>query len=937
MSAPIPARVPGALGYARHWVLRKGKKPCDQWGNPKGWHVSSFWITYQDAIAVLKHNGGGFDGLGFVIAREPLRGSKQIIGLDLDCCRDPETGWVSPWAEARLELLSSYSEVTPSLTGFHIWAYGKLPEGTDSAFSEGQDPSELPPETWERIKSAKPTAEKCNSLEIYEDGPRHFTVTGLALDQYPGELMHRQDELDQLLEECVKQEPKIASVAIGSIDSEWFRQMSEATKGQGLPALSITDVVNTRGWEESGGQLFGPHPTLGSSTGRNVVINPGMNVYAYMHNGLKRGGDAWTWLACEAGIISWENAGVGALRDPESMIKVKEYAVQKGHFPRETLFSTIIPNKAKIDDKIIVDSDPLTEGGNATRLVRLYGDDIKYCHTYKKWLIWDGTRWQIDSNGRILRLAEDIVRYLYKMAANAESKDDRDALAKFAKKADGNFHIKNVLEIAKNREQVAITSNILDCDEWQLCAPNCSINLKTLEHRKPSREDLITKRIGCNYEANAICPLWESFLEKIFRGDQELIRYLQRAVGYTLTGSTQEQVYFFLHGSGANGKSVFLGILRALMGEYAKQASFDTFLVQRDTKVRNDLAALAGARLIAASEAEEGSRMSMQVIKAWTGCEPITARFLFGEDFTFKPVGKIWMAANTKPIISERNFAAWRRVHLIPFLVTIPKTEQDKELESKLIKELPGILNWALEGLKEYHRIGLEAPLAVKAATETYRRENDSLEAFIAEACQVQKLAVCKNKDLFYAYERFCYEFGLNALKQNKFSMELKTRSGLESKHTENGTIWRGIGLKPEYLESASGVQQISEKSEKLTDLTANPQSLSCLASQGGDIDKASGASGNASADIKLTDFLTPETKAKIWAEAYWLLKNQPRKDGAKRGLTSKDISDRSKQSIKDIDELLRSNGWESSRVEVSGVEIWWAPEKALKAFGVET
>jgi len=943
MSSSIPTRMPGALGLARHWVMRKGKQPFDQYGNPKGWQLSAFWISYQDAIAVLKRNGQGFDGLGFIIAREPGRGSKQIIGIDLDCCRDPVTGWISPWAEARLELLSSYSEITQSLTGYHIWIYGKLPDGIDSANSDGQESSELPLDTWNRIKTAKPTAKKCNSLEIYENG-RHFAITGQMVDQYPGELMHRQDELEQLLEECIKLEPRIVQ-AEAQIDSEWFRQMSEATKGQGLPALSILEVINTRGWWQSGDQILGPHPTLGSSTGRNVVVNPGMGagVYAYMHNGLKKGGDAWTWLACECGAIRWEDAGPGALRDPETMQKTKEYAIRQGHFLREKLFNPIIQNVVKTENTIIIDSEPLTEGGNATRLINFHGDDIRYCHTYKKWLIWDGSRWKIDTDGQILRIVENIIRHLYRMAASAESTNARNLLVQFAKTADRNFHLKNVLEIAKNREKVAITSRVLDCDEWMLCATNCTINLRTLGHSNPRREDLITKRIGCDYDKDATCPIWLAFLEKIFRADVELIAYLKRAIGYTLTGSTQEQVYFFLHGSGANGKSVFLAVLRALLGEYAKQASFDTFLVQRDAKVRNDLAALAGARLITASEAEEGARMSMTVIKSWTGSDPITARFLFGEDFTFKPVGKIWMAANTKPIISERNFAAWRRVHLIPFLVTIPKTEQDKELESKLLQELPGILNWALEGLREYHRIGLEPPEAVKVATETYRRENDSLEAFIAECCLVQRLAVCKNTELFYAYEVYCRDSGLNQISQTKFSIDLRAKENIFLKKTMEGRFWYGIDLKEEWKQTRHTTPGDSNNAVNMTGMTPNLLTQPCLASQGGDIETPSYPSLDpqkispvvANDGFENESILTPILKAKTWDEVAWILRNDPRKEGVKIGLTSEDVSKRSKQSTRDIEQLLKGNGWESSTVEASGIRIWWATEQAKKAMGI--
>ncbi|OPY55595.1 MAG: hypothetical protein A4E49_00381 [Methanosaeta sp. PtaU1.Bin112] len=286
--------------------------------------------------------------------------------------------------------------------------------------------------------------------------------------------------------------------------------------------------------------------------------------------------------------------------------------------------------------------------------------------------------------------------------------------------------------------------------------------------------------------------------------DKDLREYIQRAVGYCLTGSMIEQIFFFCYGMGANGKSVFLAILRALLGEYARQADFSTFLVQRNEKVRNDLAALAGARVITAIEAEEGGRLSMQVIKSWTGCDPVTARFLFGEYFTFLPVGKIWLAANNKPAIAERNYAAWRRVRLIPFTVTIPPEEQDKKLEEKLLEELPGILNWALDGLQDYRENGMKTPTAVLDATAEYRRENDSLEQFIFECCELGKLRVCKNTELYSTYLNFCGMSGLKALSQTKFSIELKTRDCITQTKTKHGVEWKGIDLKAEWVTGSS-------------------------------------------------------------------------------------------------------------------------------------
>jgi putative DNA primase/helicase len=447
----------------------------------------------------------------------------------------------------------------------------------------------------------------------------------------------------------------------------------------------------------------------------------------------------------------------------------------------------------------ISDHEFATDGGNAQRLIRLHKNSIKYCHTFKKWMFWDSHRWKIDGDGSAYRFCDDVIREIYAEAGACVDSKDRQEWANFAIRSDSGRGYRDMLFLASFNKEIAITSEQLDVNSWLLNTQNLTIDLKTFEAREPSRSDFITKSIGTSYDRAAKCPLWIKFIDRIFAGDAELIAYIKRAVGYSLTGSMAEQVFFFCHGDGSNGKSKFLAVLRSLLGDYAKQADFSSFLIQRNEKIRNDLASLAGARVITAIEAEEGSRLSMSVIKAWVGGDPITARFLFGENFTFQPTGKLWLAANNRPAISERNHAAWRRVQLIPFAVTIPEAEQDKELESKLLKELPGILNWALDGLADYLKVGLKTPPAVQVATAKYRKENDSLEEFLSECCDIAKLKVCKNTDLYNAYLNFCGMSGLKALSQTKFSPELNQRPGVSSARTMHGITWTGIDLKEEW------------------------------------------------------------------------------------------------------------------------------------------
>lgn len=642
---------------------------------------------------------------------------------------------LSPQAREILEFMDSYSEISPSGTGVHIICRGNFPE----------------------------TGRRKIGLEIYGRG--HFlTVTGAVIEGSPKSIQERTDALITLYREYFDGPPSGQAMEVKNFSSD---------------ASSLDDIeIIARAAEARNGDLFrrlmaGNTSDYPSSSEADLAL---VDILAFW----TRDGSQIDRIFRRSGLFrdKWDREDYRRRTINAALDKVKD------HFgtPRD----------------LTGGEEPLTEGGNATRLIRIHGTNMKFCHSYKKWYIWDGHRWKPDSDGEAIRLAEDVIRLLYREAAEAGDLTTRNKFAAFARACDRSTHLKNLLDIAKNRPGIAILADQLDQSEWLLNVSNTTLDLRTCKPVEPNRAFLMTKVAGAEYDPSANCPRWEQFLDEIFGGDQELISYIQRAAGYSLTGSMSEQVFFFCYGSGANGKSVFLDLLRSLLGDYAQQTDFGTFLVQRNERVRNDLAALVGARVITASEAEEGVKLSMQVIKHWTGGDPITTRFLYGEFFSFKPMGKIWLAANTKPIISERNHAAWRRIHLIPFQVTISQDKQDRELGDKLLKELPGVLNWALAGLREYLRLGLKPPMAVQAATEAYRRDSDSLQAFIGECCVVKVGLSIQNKKLFGAYEAFCRSRGYEPLSNRKFIEELRAAQAVREENVSwAGITWHGIDLVP--------------------------------------------------------------------------------------------------------------------------------------------
>jgi putative DNA primase/helicase len=271
----------------------------------------------------------------------------------------------------------------------------------------------------------------------------------------------------------------------------------------------------------------------------------------------------------------------------------------------------------------------------------------------------------------------------------------------------------------------------------------------------------MTKVAPAPYDADAKCPTWLAFLARIMNGNQPLIDFLQRAVGYSLTGTTGERCLLFLYGIGANGKSTFLEVLRALLAEYAQQADFTTFLERKgDSGPRNDIARLFGARVVTSSEVGEGKRLNESLVKTLTGNDTVTARFLHAEFFEFSPQFKLWLAANHRPVIRGTDNAIWTRVRLVPFLVSIPEGERDLGLKDKLVAELPGILAWAVQGCLLWHEYGLGMPAAVQEATESYRRESDTLGAFLEDCTVAEADAATKATELYQAYKQWAEEAG---------------------------------------------------------------------------------------------------------------------------------------------------------------------------------
>jgi len=436
-----------------------------------------------------------------------------------------------------------------------------------------------------------------------------------------------------------------------------------------------------------------------------------------------------------------------------------------------------------------------TDLGNAERLIDRHGQDLRYVHPWGKWLAWDGRRWAVDASGNVERRAVDTVTSIYAEAAAAEDSDERKGLARHAERTESRSRIEAMIALARARPGVPAMPEELDADPWLLNAKNGTVNLRTGELRPHDPADLITKVAGTNYAPDAHAPRFSAFLREVF-DDEDVVAFVRRFAGYSLTGSTEERALAMLWGRGKNGKSTLVELFQEALGDYARNTETETILAKRQQGVGNDVAALRGARFVAAAEVEQGRVLAESKVKNLTGSDTVTARFLYSEPFDFRPEFKLWLSTNNKPVIRGTDDAIWDRIRLIPFARRFEGKDADSRLPEKLREEMPGVLAWMVQGCLEWQEGGLGEPEKVAAATEGYRDEMDTLGGFVDECCVVRPEAWCKFADLYSAYTRWCEESNEHPEKKRRFGDKLTERGFRPDNGAKNVAIRRGIALR---------------------------------------------------------------------------------------------------------------------------------------------
>lgn len=736
------SHIPTCLRAAPRWVCwdyvtRSGKPtkcPVDaKTGRPASSTDPATWATCEEALAWFAASQCA--GIGYVFSDDD-----DFCGVDLDgCLRD---GAVVPAAQAIITEFATYTEVSPSGCGVKLILRGQRPAGAGCRSDKVDG--------FERI-------------EIY-DSKRFFTLTGQRLPDTPADVEPRQAQLEAL---CARLWPPRAP-----------RQPARtATTSDFAPAPESNSDMAARE-RRCRAYLARCPDAISGQGGHNATLRAACECYRF---GLD---EAAAW----ATMVWFNETKTGGERWSDAELQHKLQAAQH----KVTQAGEFGDRLRQPDEWTLERTAQLTtDVGNAARLVRRHGQDLRFCYSTGHWFIWDGRRWKVDTHGRVVRLCKKTALAIFDEAKALEGVT-QDECVKWAFKSQRRERITAMAALAQ--PELAVEANELDADPWAFNCLNGTIDLRTGILRPHRPADLITKLAPVEFHPQAACPRFDRFLLEIFAGDEELIRFVQRWHGHCLTGDVREQYLLIYHGEGNNGKSVLLDTASAVMGDYAGEAPPDLVTVRKHPEHPTEIADLLGKRLVVASETEAEAELRLQLIKRLTGNARLKARRMREDYFEFTRTHKLILVTNNKPVLREDTEAVWRRLRLVPFDMIIPESQRDPELLRKLRAEWAGILAWLVRGCLDWQRDGLGEPDAVLMATAAYRGTANSLDGFITECCTLSTDACCPSNTLLAAYAEWCARRKRIPLQGRAFGAALKVRNCTPAKFSGE-RHWVGIGL----------------------------------------------------------------------------------------------------------------------------------------------
>lgn len=716
----------------------------------------STWASFDKALDSI--NKFKCDGIGFYF-------NSPYFGIDLDDVRNDIDRYLNNDDDDNLvaefvDLMGSYSEISPSGNGIHIIAKGELPDG----------------------------GRRKGNIEMYSSG-RFFTVTGNKIGDYNfivddsdyGKINYLHNKYIAGNEPSIKHNPsnefgnglstdKIIKIASNSKNGIRFKLFINGGWEQFYDSQSEADMA------------FSNDLAFWSNRDYEKMDSIFRSSSLYREKWDRKTGDStYGNITLNKAIRECGNVFNPQSNDSEFNLYVLDDSTKK------------------IEKKFYSYDDT----GNAARFTDNFGEIVRYSYTRKNWYFYNDKTWELDQEGKVKNLVDEILNKMKKepvyVSDNMPEEDAQKALQKHIKYSRGSNGKTNMLK--ESQHLIPINPEAFDKDKHLLNVQNGYIDLKSGNLNNHDKEKYFSKIASIEYTDKIDYPLWDDFLMQIFDGDRPLINYIQRAVGYSLSGSTEEQVMFILHGNGRNGKSVFLDILTEMLGNYTTNIQPQTLMVKPMSGSANgDIARLQGARLVTTTEPNDGMRFDEGLVKQITGGDTVTARFLYGDEFDYDPEFKLWMATNHKPFIRGTDDGIWRRMAIIPFSVQIPEHKVDKNLKYKLRGEMTAILNWAVEGYQEWQRIGLNEPNIIKQQRQEYRTEMDVVELFIEECCTRKKGEREKASDLYSIYSSWAKENNQHLYSNTKFGKEMSNKF----QRIKSGTnYYVGIQLRREFNNEA--------------------------------------------------------------------------------------------------------------------------------------
>ena len=733
------SRVPQEMKGTRRWVLwkkaerdgRTTKIPVDaQTGMGAKSNDPNTWVDFDEAQEALSRIPAS--GLGFMLGN-------GYFGVDIDHAKgDPEL--IKEFTNA----LDSYAEISQSGEGLHIVCKGSLPKGP----------------------------RRKGNIEMY-DSARFFALTGK---------IHEGHEAVSDCTEAIK--PLYAKYLAPKERNEEpkgiYTYRAPTSPTAPIDGLSLTDTeVLEKGFSSRGGDRFS---MLYNGDWRELCESQSQADLMFCNSlafWCKKDKDQMDRIFRQSGLMrkKWdekrgEEGTYGqitlsrAIRDCRSVYDPQANRNLTASLPQERPEEPEEPKrKYTLDDT-----------GNAERFVDAFGQGIRYNYDNKCWVVWDGATWRRDDTQKVKKLADNLIKKMRREAVETEDEKVSDALLKNVRHLASSSGKEAMLKEAMHMGSIGTVNSDYDKDPTLLNCKNGVVNLRTGELLPHKREYMMSKNTNVAVDMENEPTEWLKALKAIFQGKEDVIEFVRRSVGYTISGSVREQCFFQCYGNGSNGKSVFLNTIYSALGDYSLNAQVESILT-RGTSSGNaspDIARMNGARFVRTNEPNEGARFNEGLVKQLTGGDVVTARYLYGQEFEFKPVFKLWIACNYKIVVRGTDKGIWRRMRLIPFEATFEGKEADKGLESRIRKELPQVLGWAVKGCLAWQKDGLGMPDEIQKATLQYQEEMDVVKSFLKDCVDNVPNGKERAQDVFAEYREWAKvgnEWG--GMTQTKFGLEM--------------------------------------------------------------------------------------------------------------------------------------------------------------------